>query len=340
MKAVVIPKAGPPEVLSYQDWPEPEPKPGEVRIRTHYAGVNFADTMARLGLYPDAPKPACVVGYEVSGTIDKLGEGVTDFTVGERVLGMTMFGGYAELVCTDARVVRAIPARMTDEEAAALPVVYLTAYHMLHGLTEIREGDRILIHAAAGGVGIAAVQMARAVNAEIFATASASKHDFLRGLGVQHCIDYNTQDFAAEVKRITKGEGVDIVMDALGGSGLNKSYASLRAGGRLFSFGFSAAAQGGKVNYLRLASEFLRIPKFHPMKMMGENRGVLGVNMNPLARHRPDLIGRELDGLLDLFNRGLIRPRVDKIVEAKEPAEAHRQLESRRNVGKVLLRFR
>ena len=339
MKAVVIPKSGPPEVLTYQDWPDPEPKPGEVRIRTKYAGVNFADTSARLGLYPDAPKAPCVVGYEVSGTIDKLGEGVTQFGVGDRVFAMTMFGGYAELACADARVVRRIPERMTDEEAAALPVVYVTAYHMLHGMTQVRAGDRVLIHAAAGGVGIAAVQMARAAEAEIFGTASPSKHDFLRGLGVTHCIDYTSQDFAVEVMRLTNGEGVDIVLDALGGSGLKKSYEVLRHGGRLFSFGFSSAMPGGKVNYLNIVSEFLRIPRFHPLKLMNANRGVIGVNMNPLARNRPDLIGREFDGLLEFYDRGILRPRVDKIVDAKEPADAHRQLESRKNVGKVLLRF-
>lgn len=339
MKAVVITKSGPPDVLVYKEWPTPEPKAGEVRIRTRFAGVNFADTTARLGWYPDAPKPPCVVGYEVSGTVDKLGAGVTEFAVGDRVFALCLdFGGYGELVCAQAIATRKTPADMSDEEAAALPVVYLTAYHMLHYLTTVRPGDRVLIHAAAGGVGIAAVQMAKAQGAVIFGTSSASKHAVLRELGVTHCIDYKTQDFAEEVKRITNGEGVDIVMDALGGSALKKSFNSLRPAGRLFTFGFSRVQQNGSVGKLTLLKEFLSMPRFQSMPLMNDNRAVLGVNMNHMSK-APDIVAKELAGLLELWANKVIKPRIDLVVPAAKAADAHRRLDSGANVGKVLLSF-
>ena len=168
MKAVVISKFGAADVLEVRDWPEREPGPGEVKLRTRFAGVNFADIAARIGIYKDAPKPPCVVGYEVSGVVLAVGAGVKHVSVGDRALGLTMFGGYAGEVCTLADAVRRIPDAMSDEEAAALPVNYLTAYHMLSYLTTVRPRDRVLIHAAAGGVGIAAIQLARAAGAEIF----------------------------------------------------------------------------------------------------------------------------------------------------------------------------
>ena len=338
MKAVVITRPGPPEVLQVLEWPTPEPAPGQVRIRTRFAGVNFADTMARVGLYPDAPKPPSVIGYEVSGTVDKLGDGVDParYPHGARAFGMTMFGGYAEYACLPADAVRLTPDGMSDEEAAALPVTYVTAYHMLCYLTVVRPGDRVLIHAAAGGVGISAIQICKAAGAEIFGTASASKHDFLRGQGVHHCIDYNSEDFLSKVLELTRGEGVDIVLDALGGSALKKSYACLRPAGRLFTFGFSRAGHGDKRRMLKVVGEFLRIPRFAPLKLMDDNRSVLGVNMNHMAA-RPELMGREFDGLVDLYKQGAIRPRVDKVFPFAETGEAHRFLQQRKNVGKVLI---
>jgi NADPH:quinone reductase-like Zn-dependent oxidoreductase len=340
MKAAVITAPGGPEVLRLLDRPDPEPRAGEIRVRARFAGVNFADIAARLGIYPDAPKIPCVIGYEVSGVVEKLGAGVdpSSFSPGDRVLAMTMFGGYAELCCTSAAAARRIPDGMSDEEAAALPVNYLTAYHMLNYLTTVRAGDRVLIHAAAGGVGIAAIQLAKNAGAEIFGTASAAKHEFLKGIGVAHCIDYVKSDFAAEVMRLTRRQGVDIVLDALGGSALAKSYAALRPGGRVFTYGFSRAAPGERRALLTIASEFLRMPKFKPLALMNDNRAVLGVNMNGVARRRPDLLGLELDGLLDLFKKGVIRPRVDKVFPLAEAGAAHRFIQERRNVGKVLLK--
>lgn len=338
MKASVITKGGGPEVLQVLDRPDPTPRQGEVRIRVKFAGINFADVAARIGIYPDMPPIPCVVGYEVSGTIDEVGPGVDPkaFAKGDRVLAMLMFGGYAELACAQAAGVRKIPAGMSDEEAAALPVNYITAYHMLHYLTTVRAGDRVLIHAAAGGVGIAAIQMAKARGAEIFGTASPSKHEYLRSIGVAHAIDYTSRDFEAAVMSITKGQGVDIVLDALGGAALAKSYRVLRPAGRLFTFGFSRATPGERRSLLTIVTELLRAPKFKPLDLMSHNRAVLGVNMNHIAE-RPELLGLELDGLMELFAQGVIRPRVDKVFPLAQAGDAHRFIQDRKNVGKVLL---
>src|SRR3954451_21313365 len=186
MRAVVIPRHGPPEVLEVRELPAPPVGPGELRIVVKAAGINFADTMARLGLYPDAPKPPCVMGYEVAGTVESVGEGVTEFSVGDRVASGTRFGGQAELVTVAEAQVLPLPERLSFEQGAAFPVNYGTAYAALILMGSLREGNRVLIHAAAGGVGIAASQIAHNVGAEVFGTASASKHDAIRAQGVQH----------------------------------------------------------------------------------------------------------------------------------------------------------
>ena len=199
MRQVLITRAGPPEVLRLTDGPNPTPKPGEVRVRVAAIGVNFADVVGRLGMYADGPKIPYVPGYEVAGQVDGIGAGVDAALMGQDVIAMTQFGGYADQLCVPAAQVFARPARMPVEVAAAFPVAYLTAYEALVMLGGIREGDHVLIHAAAGGVGLAAVNIARMHGATIYGTASPHKHAFLRECGVQHPIDYRGQDFAREV---------------------------------------------------------------------------------------------------------------------------------------------
>src|SRR5919204_1764010 len=213
MRAVVIPRYGPPEVLEVREVPDPSVGSGEVRIAVKAAGINFADTMARVGLYPDAPKLPCVVGYEVAGEVETVGEGVEGFAVGDRVVGATRFNGHAELVSVPAEQVLALPKGVSFEEGAAFPVNYGTAYAALVIMGGLKADERVLVHAAAGGVGIAATQIARGIGAEIFGTASASKHDAIREQGVDHAIDYRTADFEDEVRRLTGGDGVDVIMD-------------------------------------------------------------------------------------------------------------------------------
>src|SRR5713226_5184708 len=190
MRAVVITKHGGPNVLAVQERPDPPIGPGEVRIDVAAAGVNFADVMARMGLYPDAPKTPCIVGYEVAGTILELGEGVDGLTHGQRVVAGTKFGGYASQVMVPASDVVPLPEELTFEQGAAIPVNYATAWAGLIRYGALEAGERVLIHAAAGGVGIAATQIAKRAGAEVYGTASPGKHERIRELGVDHAIDY------------------------------------------------------------------------------------------------------------------------------------------------------
>ena len=226
MRAVVITRHGPPEVLEVQQRPDPVAGAGQVLIEVRAAGVNFADLMARLGFYPDAPKPPCVVGYEVAGTITALGEGVGDgLSVGDRVIAPVRFGGYAERVSAQADGVVGLPESLSFEQGAAIPINYVTAWEALVRAGNLQPGERVLIHAAAGGVGIAATQIARRVGAEIWGTASPSKHEAIRGFGVEHPIDYTRSGWERSVPKL------DLVMDALGGASFRRSYGLLRGGG-------------------------------------------------------------------------------------------------------------
>src|SRR5437764_1537278 len=297
MRSVWITRTGPPEALEVRDGPEPTPGPGQALVRVRASGVNFADVMARLGLYPDAPPRPCVVGYEVAGTVERLGPGADGvLAAGQRVIALTRFGGYAEAVAVPAAQLFPMPAGMSFEEGAAIPVNYLTAVLMLRHFGNLKRGERVLVHAAAGGVGMAAIQLCRIAGAEVIGTASAAKHPALREAGVAHAIDYRTQDFEAEVKRITNGRGVDIVLDATGA--FRKSYRCLAPLGRLVMFGFSQAATGLTPSWLAALPKFLAIPWFHPARIMNDNKAVIGVNLGHLWG-QIDLLRNEMLGLLD-----------------------------------------
>src|SRR3954470_6926437 len=228
MRAVVLTDQGPPEVLQVQERPDPPVGTGEVRIAVKAAGINFADTMARIGMYPDAPKTPCVLGYEVAGEVESVGEGAGGFEVGDRVIGATRFNGQAELVTVPAQQAMPLPDGVSYEEGAAFPVNYGTAYAALVIMGGLKAGERVLIHAAAGGVGIAATQIARRIGAEIFGTASGSKHDAIREQGVDHPIDYRNEDFADAAMRVTGGVGLDLILDAVGPTSFRRDYRILR----------------------------------------------------------------------------------------------------------------
>jgi NADPH:quinone reductase-like Zn-dependent oxidoreductase len=335
MRSVCINRTGPPEVLEVRDGPEPAAGPGQVLVRVRATGVNFADVMARLGLYPDAPPRPCVVGYEVAGTIERLGAGTDGkLAVGRRVIALTRFGGYAEAVAVPAAQVFPLPERMSFEEGAAVPVNYLTAVLMLRHFGNVKRGERVLVHAAAGGVGMAAIQLCRIAGAEVIGTASASKHALLREAGVAHAIDYRTQDFEKEVRRLTGGRGVDIVLDATGA--FRKSYRCLGPLGRLVCFGLSGAATGMAPNRLSAAKRLLTLPWFHPIKLMNDNKAVIGVNLGHLW-DRIELLRDEMMGLLADYEAGRIKPVVGKTFPLAEAAAAHRFIQERQNVGKVVL---
>lgn len=336
MRAIVITRHGGPEVLQIQERPDPTPRAGEVQIRVRASGINFADLMARMGLYPEAPKPPSVVGYEVAGEVSALGAGVGNVKVGDRVLAPTMFGGYAEKVVVPAMSAFKMPEGMDFAEAAAIPVNYMTAYHMLHHVGSLKAGEFVLIQAAAGGVGLAVIDLALAAGAIPIGLASESKHEFLRERGAE-CLISRDEDLFEAVKKYTDKRGVDLVLDSEGGPGLQDSYNMLRSGGRLISFGASSLAMGNRRDMFGALSRLLRTPKFKPLTLMKENRGVIGVNMNTLSQRAPDIVAREMQSLLAMHAAGQIRPHVDKQFAPEEAGAAHQYLHDRKNKGKVVI---
>jgi NADPH:quinone reductase-like Zn-dependent oxidoreductase len=338
MRALVITKHGGPEVLKVQERPDPRPGPGEVRVAVRAAGVNFADLMARVGVYEDAPKLPSVVGYEFAGDVESVGEGVTEYEVGQRVLGGCRFGGYAELVVAPENALVPLPEDWSYEEGAALPVHYATAYAGLVRFGSLRAGERVLLHAAAGGVGIAATQIAKLVGAaEVYGTASGSKHDAVRGFGVDHAIDYTSQDFRREVRRIAgQKQPLDLVMDAVGGSSFRKSWTLLGAGGRLVCFGASSVMSGESRNLRSIARMVATTPIFHPMPMMQSSRSVIGLNMLTLWDAKGSL-DEYIDPLREWIDAGKLRPVVSEAFPLERGGDAHRFMGERRNIGKVVL---
>ncbi len=335
MRQVWITRAGPPEVLAVREAPDPEPTSGEVRVRVRRSGINFADLMARVGLYPDSPPIPCVIGYEVSGVVDRVGPGVTRVKEGDRVMAMPKFGGYTDTLVVSAEQVFRMPDRMTFDEGAALPVVYLTAYTMMIFTGNLRPRSKVLVHSAAGGVGLAAIELARTRECEVFGLASKGKHDFLRERGVQH-VFANEDDWPSEIRRLTEGRGLDLVLDPVGGKSWKTGYDLLGPCGRLVAFGLSAAASGKTRSLLHAIVQVLQIPKFHPRDLMNENKTVTGVNMGHLF-DRLDLLQPQMVDLVALYEEGKIAPHVARVFPAAEAPAAHHYIHDRKAVGKVLI---
>ena len=340
MRAVVIPRHGGPEVLEVQERPDPPVGPGEIRIAVRAAGINFADLMARAGSYPDAPPLPSVIGYDVAGEVESVGEGVSSHSVGDRVLAGTRFRGYAELVTVAEGQALPLPEAMSFEQGAGFVVNYTTAWAGVVVMGGLREGDRLLIQAAAGGVGIAVTQVARRIGAEIFGTASASKHDAIREQGVDHPIDYRNQDFLEEVMRLTEGVGVDVAMDAIGPSSFRKSYRALRQGGRLVMFGLAEVQTGEKRDIPALLKGLARMPGatmpwWKSLAVMNENKGVFGLNM--LKWWDREGLDRVIEPLASPLAAGELIPVVAESFPFNRAADAHRFLAEGKNVGKVVL---
>jgi NADPH:quinone reductase-like Zn-dependent oxidoreductase len=328
MRAVVITAHGDPSVLRVQDRPDPGPGRGEVRVDVKAAGLNFADVMARMGLYPDAPKPPMVVGYEVAGVIGAVGEGVEGVAEGDRVLAGTRFNGQAEQVVVSADEVVPLPAALSFAQGAAVPVNYSTAWAALVTYGNVQPGERVLIHAAAGGVGIAATQIAKRRGATVLGTASPAKHDAIRANGVDEAYGY---DLPSSVGKI------DVVLDAIGGASFKRSYDLLRPGGRLVAFGASSVVSGEKRNLIKAAPQALRMLRgFNLLEQMSASKAVIGLNMLTLWDDRGTL-DEWIEPLREMMDDGSLKPIVSDEVPFDRAADAHRIITERRNVGKVVL---
>ncbi len=336
MRQMFIVGNGGPEVLQLRESPDPTPGPSQLRVRVRASGVNFADILARQGLYPDAPKKPCVVGYEFSGVADSVGPGVSPDWIGREVFGLTRFGGYSDVVVVPENQVFAKPAPLSHEQAAAIPVNYLTAWQLMVIVGSLRADETVLIHNAGGGVGLAAIDIARHLGARSIGTASARKHAFLKERGLTEAIDYTQGDWTPELMRLTGDRGVELILDALGGGHWKKSYKALRHTGRLGMFGISTATESKLPGPLRLLSVVASLPLFNPISLMNDNRAVFGVNMGHLW-HEVEKIRVWMGALLQGVEDGWVRPHVDAAFPLEKVGEAQAYIEARRNTGKVVL---
>jgi NADPH:quinone reductase-like Zn-dependent oxidoreductase len=279
-----------------------------------------------------------VPGYEVGGRVDAVGAGVEGNWAGRDVLAMTRFGGYADTVCVPANQVFARPAGMSALESAAIPVNYFTAWQLIVVMGSLKRNETVLVHSAGGGVGIAATQIAKHLGARVIGTASASKHAELRALGVDHLIDYRTEDFETRTREITNGRGVELILDAVGGESWKKGYRILAPTGRLGMFGISAAASGKERNMLGMLALLANTPwfQFNPLSLMNANKGVFGVNLGHMWGEI-DRIREWADRIFDLWTQGVVKPKIARSFRFDEAPQAHHFIQDRRNIGKVVL---
>ena len=336
MRAIVTTRNGLVDVLQVETRPDPVPGKGEVLIRVKAAGLNFADILARQGLYPDAPPKPCVMGYEVSGIVEAAGDGVDPSLVGEPVIALTRFGGQAEIVVAPVRQVSKKPEALSFEAGAAVPVNYLTAWALLVTMGGLQKDESILIHNAGGGVGLAALEIAKHIGARTYGTASSSKHEFLKQRGLDHAIDYRQQDWLPVLMNLTGNRGVELVIDPLGGSSWKQSYRALRATGRMGVFGMSTASASGIRGKLKALKAVMQTPRFNPLGMMNRNKGVFGLNLGHLWGEG-DKVANWMLEIMRGIEEGWIQPHVDRTFPFDQVAEAHRYIEARRNIGKVVL---
>ncbi|HEU4477845.1 MAG TPA: medium chain dehydrogenase/reductase family protein [Pyrinomonadaceae bacterium] len=336
MRQIVTTRNGGIDVLQVQDAPDPQAGAGEVVVAVKAAGLNFADILARQGLYPDGPKKPCVMGYEVAGIVEGVGAEVDPAIVGLPVIAMTRFGGQSERVLVAERQLIEKPESLSFEQGAAIPVNYITAYALLVAMGGLKKEESVLIHNAGGGVGLAALDIAKKIGATTYGTASPSKHEFLRSRGLDHPIDYRTQDWLPILKELTGGRGVELVIDPIGGAHWKKSYAALRHTGRLGMFGVSAASANGFAGKIKLIKAALQMPRFHPLGLLSKNRGVFGLNLGHMW-HEPEKVMEWIAALMAGVSEGWIRPHVDRAFTFAQAGEAHSYMEARKNIGKVIL---
>jgi NADPH:quinone reductase-like Zn-dependent oxidoreductase len=336
MRQIVMMKAGGVDVMKILEVDEPRPDQGEVKIDVKAIGINFADILTRKGIYPDAPEKPCVVGYEVSGPVESVGPDVDPALIGNPVIGIMPFGGYAEKVICPVGHILNKPDLLTFEQGASIPVNYLTAYMLLVVMGCLRQNDRLLIHNAGSGVGLAALQLAKHRGAFPYGTSSVHKHEFLTEKGYLGLMDYPGKDWLEEVMQLTDGQGFDLIIDPIGGKNTRLNYRALARTGRLGLFGLATATQTRIGVKLNLMKTVMRMPRFHPVRLMNANKGIFGVNLGHMWAFEEKLLGW-LKEIMKGVDEGWLRPHVDCVFPLEKAAEAHSYIEARRNIGKVVL---
>ncbi len=325
---------GPPErAFEMQKRPVPVPGDNQVLIKVEGFGLNYADVMARLGIYPDCPDLPAVLGYDVVGRIERVGAAVANLRSGQRVVAFTRFGGYAEYAIAVEHGTAAIPDQMPAGKALALATQYCTAYYCAEEMLRMQPGDHVLVHAAAGGVGTALVQLARRRECIIYGTASEHKLGYLAENGVHHPINYRNVDFVREVANLAGERGLDVIFDPVGGRNTKRGLKLLGSGGRMVLFGASRMSDAkGVFSKLRVASSF---GLYHPISLMKDSKSIIGVNMLRIGDNRPWVLQRVLTEVVRLAAGGELNPHVGKTFAFSEIAQAHDFLASRQSIGKV-----
>ncbi|XP_044274653.1 synaptic vesicle membrane protein VAT-1 homolog [Varanus komodoensis] len=315
---------------------EPSPAAGQVSVQVRACGLNFADLLARQGLYERLPPPPVSPGMEAAGTVLAVGEGVSGPQVGDKVMVMARSGLWQEIVTVPANQTFPMPEGMSFEEAAAFLINYITAYMVLFDFGNLRPNQSVLVHMAAGGVGTAAVQLCKTVeNVTIFGTASASKHDYLKENGVTHPIDYRTTDYVAEVRKISP-KGVDIVLDPLGGSDTTKGFNLLKPMGKLVTYGVANLLTGQRKNLMAMAKTWWNQFSINALQLLHVNKAVCGYHLGYLDEE-VELLHDVVTKLLALHNQGKIKPKVDSVWSFEQVVDAMKQMQEKKNIGKVVL---
>lgn len=341
MRKVVIERPGGYERLTLVEAPWPAPGPGEVRVAVRAIGVNYADCVVRMGLYKSASEFVgwpITPGFEVAGEVEAVGEGVTQWQPGARVVAVTRFGGYASAVCVPEHQVFAAPAGLGFAQAAALPVVFLTAWYALHAVAHARAGETILVHSAAGGVGGLLCQLGRMQGCRVIGVVGGPhKVAAAREAGADVVIDKSQAPLWPAVEAAAPG-GVDVACDANGPETLRASYRHLAPGGRLVVYGFHSMLPrtGGRPRWWQLVTGFVRTPWFSPLALTNENRTVGGFNLSYMF-HRADLLAEGIGALLGGLAAGRVRAPAVTTWPLDQVAQAHAALESGRTVGKMVL---
>ena len=339
MKAIYLKKFGKAhEAFEIREVADPILGEGEVCVKVEVSGLNFADVLGRKGLYPALPAPPVVMGYDVVGIVEAVGEGVSSDWIGKRVACLTRFGGYAEKVCTAVTGIAELPDSISSNEACALATQYVTALYMCDFLQHTKSGERVLIHAAAGGVGTALIQLLKERGCEIFATVgSDEKVNALAKQGIT-AVNYNTHDYEIEIRKHLGKANLDVTFNSIGGMTFKKDMRLLGAGGRLMLFGFSdrTSKWGGKLATLKLVFDMGRLI---PLLLLGKSQSVLGVNMLRVADEHPEIIGTLLNQLVQMHSAGKIKPVIGGEYSYTEIAKAHQYLESRQSSGKIILKW-
>jgi NADPH:quinone reductase-like Zn-dependent oxidoreductase len=326
---VVITRLGGPEVLQWVEGDLPKPQAGEVRAKIFAAGVAFADVLMRRGLYPGAPKLPFAPGYDIVGEVHALGEGVDQFAIGQRVAALTMTGGYSRYAVVPPDRLVPVPDGLDPAEAVSLVLNYVTAYQMLHRVASLREGQRVLIHAAAGGVGTAALQLGKIAGLEMFGTASKPKHELVSSLGATP-IDYRSENFTARLRQLAPG-GVDAVLDPIGGRNWWASYSCLRSSGTLVCYGSQAALSEGKL------AAGVGFALFGLMKILPDGKRASWYNIKSLSDSSPHTFREDLTRLFDLLSHKKICPVIAARFPLREAARANEILEKAQVSGKLVL---